>query len=615
MNQQQLQNARTALWRQNGQPLLTQDDAVAWLDDMGICLFLPRHAQLPAPAPSFVEACAGEARAVPAAAAIDTAMALATRLVAEGRAVPLNLMGTLTEQPDFLAAPEALRWIAAVRGDRHWKAAPGGRTAPLVQRVWEALDRTPGRTEPEIREELGREVTEGAVMRALVELWTTLRVAPEYAAGEATRWNLMRDRYPQEMAAGANTAQTTALSALISLYLHQAVAASSEEAEIFLSPLTARSRIREVLHGMLATQQFGTMPLGVQTLLYLEGTLPEFPEPEPAPEPAAEPKPVREAVRGSTQREFRPQPRRESRPPFRREQQPRREFGRGPQHEGRPERGERREFRGEKKRPFRPGQKPEWRGKPDRGPEERRAFPKPGGKPWQKRGEFRGGRAEDQQGRESGESRGPGREFRREGKDGGWQAPHRPQQENRPRGEERPERREFRPKNPREFRPENRGPRDNRREARPPVRERAQGRPDFRREGAGKPKFGRKPGAPRGEDRRPSRFGDRQDKGSSRPGPKFARPAGGFGKQTGGRSGEPAKRFGKPFGKPGGKRFGKPAGGRFGKPSPRFGKPSRDAANPAGPRERRPWKNRPDKKGPKTPPSGKNRKEQKDQPE
>lgn len=610
MNQQQLQNARTALWRQNGQPLLTQDDAVAWLDDLGICLFLPRYSQLPAPAPSFVEACAGAARAVPAAAAIDTAMALATRLVAEGRAVPLNLMGTLTEQPDFLATPEALRWIAAVRGDRNWKAAPGGRTAPLVQRAWEALDRVPGLTEPEIREELGREVTAGAVMRALVELWTTLRVAPEYAAGEATRWSLMRDRYPQEMAAGANTAQTTALSALISLYLHQAVAASSEEAEIFLSPLTARSRIREVLHGMLAARQFGTMPLGVQTLLYLEGTLPEFAEPEPTPEPEPEARPVREAVRGNVRRESRPQPRRDSRPSFRREQQPRREFGRGPQREGPPARGERREFRGEKKKPFRPGQKPEWRRgpKPEGGPEERRALPRPGGKPWQKRGEFRGGRAENQQGKESGERRGQGREFRPKGKEGGWRAPHRPQQENRQRAEERPERREFRPKNPREFRPENRGPRDTRREGRPQDRERAQGRPEFRREGGGKPKFGRKPGAPRGEDRRPSRFGERQDKGPSRPGPKFARPAGRFGKPAGSPSGKPAKRFSKPFGKPAGARFGKPAGGRF-------GKPSRDAANPAGPRERRPWKNRPDKKGPKSPPSGKNRKEQEDKPE
>jgi 23S rRNA pseudouridine2605 synthase len=605
LNQEQLQNARTALWRQNGQPLLTQDDAVTWLDEMGICLFLPRHAQLPAPAPSFVEACAGAPRAVPEPAAIDTATALVTRLVAEDRVIPLNLMGNLTEQPDFLAAPETLRWVASVRGDRNWKSAPGARTAPLVQRVWEALDRAPGRTEPEVREELGRELTEGAVMRALVELWMTLRVAPEYVAGEPTRWSLMRDRYPQGMASGANTAQTTALSALVSLYLYQAVAATSEEAEIFLSPLTARSRIREVLHGMLATRQFGTMPLGVQTLLYLEGTLPEFGEPETTPEPAVaapEARPDRGLVRQNRQREprreFNREPRRASRPPFRREQQPGREYGRGPKREGRPERGERREFRGGEKKQNRTGEKPQWprRPKPEQGREQWRTFGKPGDKPWPKRGEFRGPRTEGQGGRKFGERR--DREFRPARKEGGWQAPRRNEADDRQHQAGRPERPTVTRETRREYGSEKRGLRESRREFSPKGRERGPGRPDFRREGTGKPKFGANRGKP-GGDRRPPRAGERQAREFRRPGAGSGKPARHFGK-PGGQLGKPGKRFGKPFGKPGAKPFGKPAG-------------RGEKSGPA--REGRPWKNGPDKSNPKGPRSGKNRKEPEDKPE
>ena len=103
-------------------PLLTLDDAARWLDDIGLCLFLPRHTQLPAPAPSFVEACLGEPSITPPAASIDLATELASRLVAERRAVPLNLLGTFSEQPDFLITPDVLRWAAAVRGDRQWKS-------------------------------------------------------------------------------------------------------------------------------------------------------------------------------------------------------------------------------------------------------------------------------------------------------------------------------------------------------------------------------------------------------------------------------------------------------------------------------------------------------------
>jgi 23S rRNA pseudouridine2605 synthase len=293
LNQQQLQIARSALWHQTAAtdpsaPLRTFDAAAQWLDEMGLCLFLPRHTQLPAPAPSFVEACSGAASVTPPPAAIAEATALATRLIDERRAIPLNLFGTFSEQPDFLTIPEVLPWIASIRGERQWKTAPGGRTAPIVLRTWEALDREGEMTAVELKDSLGRELTEAAILRALIELWTGLRATPIYSPDAPTRWTLLKNRFPSQLATGANTAQTTALSALLSFYLRSAVAATAEEAEIFLSPLTARSRIREVIHGMTASRQFGSTTVASQTLLFIEGSLPETP-PEPEREQTATP--------------------------------------------------------------------------------------------------------------------------------------------------------------------------------------------------------------------------------------------------------------------------------------------------------------------------------------
>jgi 23S rRNA pseudouridine2605 synthase len=323
LNQQQLQTARAALWHQNAAPLETLDDAAAWLDAIGLCLFLPRHAQLPAPAPSFAEAVLGAPGAAPAPPVIAQATGFANRLMASGRAIPLNLLGTFSEQPDFLVTLDVLPWVVAVRGDRQWKTAPGARSAPIVVRTWEALAQHGPQTAVEIRELLGRELTEAAVLRALVELWTALRAAPSYADGEPTRWSLLKDRHAAQLATAASTALPTALSALLSIYLRSAVAATAEEAEIFLSPLTARSRIREVVHGMTAARQFGTTTVGTHTLLFVEGSLPEG-EPEAETAPAAEP--GSEAVAPAPPH-FAPRPpRREfagKRPPFRKDSEPR----------------------------------------------------------------------------------------------------------------------------------------------------------------------------------------------------------------------------------------------------------------------------------------------------
>jgi hypothetical protein len=67
---------------------------------------------------------------------------------------------------------------------------------------------------------------------------------------------------------------------LASIFLQAVIAASMEEVEVFLSPLTARSKIREVLRGLVATRQVHTLAMGHAPHFYVAGTLPEF---APAP--------------------------------------------------------------------------------------------------------------------------------------------------------------------------------------------------------------------------------------------------------------------------------------------------------------------------------------------
>ena len=124
-----------------------------------------------------------------------------------------------------------------------------------------------------------------------MDLWGGLKVMPLYAEDGPTRWELTQKRFGDALTAANKIAQTTGLSALVSLYLESVIAATPEEVETFLSPLTARSKVREVVNGLAATRQIAIVPVGTQTMYHVAGSLPEFAEPEPvAPsEPVARP--------------------------------------------------------------------------------------------------------------------------------------------------------------------------------------------------------------------------------------------------------------------------------------------------------------------------------------
>jgi 23S rRNA pseudouridine2605 synthase len=285
LTSEQLLAARATQWRQKAEPLITLDDAQSWLLQVGLCLFLPRKAQIPAPAPSFVEACLGETNPTPRRAAIEVATNLLARLIEANSALPLNLLGTPSDHPDFLVSTEALPFVYALRGDRDWKRAPGtagaNRVSPLITHVWQLLERRGVLSAGEIQDELGKELTEAAVLRALHELWASLRVIPLYqAGGQQTLWEPLQSRHHKAIASGVGMSQVTALSVLASVYLQSVVAAAGDDAESFLSPLASRAKVREVIRGLTATRQLSLIQMETQSLLYVEGSLPEFPEAE-----------------------------------------------------------------------------------------------------------------------------------------------------------------------------------------------------------------------------------------------------------------------------------------------------------------------------------------------
>ncbi|MBV8114543.1 MAG: hypothetical protein JO300_07355 [Silvibacterium sp.] len=315
---------RAERWRQKQNPVLTLDEAAAWVHAMGLCLFLPRRNQFLTSAPSFVEACIAAPSDTPSPAEIENARGLVLRLTESAAALPLNLFGTHTDQPDFLVSRDVFPYIFSLRGGRNWKTPPSKAT-PLVVEIWKLLEPGASLEATEIQSALGREITESAVMRSLFELWSGLRVMPIYTQDGPTRWELTQARFSDAMNAANRIAQTTGLSALVSLYLESVIAATLEEIETFLSPLTARSKVRDVVNGLAATRQIAIVPVGTQTMVHVAGSLPEFAEPEPVAEPPKpEAKPPFQA-----QRSFR-----EQRPSFRRER-PQQGFQSGPPSRGR----------------------------------------------------------------------------------------------------------------------------------------------------------------------------------------------------------------------------------------------------------------------------------------
>ena len=284
MTSEQLEASRTERMRLNGHGILSLEDARTWIEETGLCLFLPKRQFSSFIAPSFVEAVIGRHEPSPDRKDIAIAEELLVRLETDNVVVRLNLLGLPGEAPDFVVASWVLPYVYALRGDRDWRRIPqltGSRqVSQLAVQAYKLLEAGGDTTLSKLTRALGREVTEAAVLRAITELWQQLRIIPVVSApGQAAQWQLLRQRFQKAIAEGASTSQVTAISVLASIYLQAVIAASMEDVELFLAPLTARSKVREVLRGLVATRQVHTISLGHAPHFYVAGTLPEFAAP------------------------------------------------------------------------------------------------------------------------------------------------------------------------------------------------------------------------------------------------------------------------------------------------------------------------------------------------
>ena len=267
--------------RHNGHGALTLEDARTWIEETGFVFScrggsFPRRLRL-----RLLRPWPDSAMQLPIRSILQLAEELLVRLETGRRRRAAEPAGPARRAARLCGGRlgSALR-VCAARRSRLAAQPATDRFAPGFAAGRAGLQAARSRRQPplpSLKHALGREVTEAAVLRAITELWQQLRIIPVIAApGQPAKWQLLRHRFQKAIAEGASTSQVTAISVLASIYLQAVIAASMEEVELFLAPLTARSKVREVLRGLVATRQVHTISLGHAPHFYVAGTLPEF---------------------------------------------------------------------------------------------------------------------------------------------------------------------------------------------------------------------------------------------------------------------------------------------------------------------------------------------------
>ena len=275
MTEQELQRQRAELWRINGHPIRTLEDAQSFLDSIGFCLVYPLRS-LPV-VPSFFAAYCGTAENLPEAkhafadSRKEPATELMLRLLRERRAYEINLL----PESGLLLSPAFFPFVYALFGDRNPKAAPktnahGGKLSPLALRVFEAIQKHGPITKKQLQDLISRELSSAALDRTLNELWSILKITRvDDRPHEGACWDLLYRWSPEMMMEGSRISASEAISAMLGKYLEAVVAATREEIEQFFSHLAARSKVRESLNALLATRGLSFIVVGERTLIHL----------------------------------------------------------------------------------------------------------------------------------------------------------------------------------------------------------------------------------------------------------------------------------------------------------------------------------------------------------
>jgi uncharacterized protein YcaQ len=275
MTEQELQQQRAKLWRVDGNPIRTIEDARSFLDSVGFCLMYPVRS-LPSVA-TFFAAYAGSTVGLPDAkhAFADPrnqpATELMVRLLRERHAYEINLL----PESSLLVSAAFFPYFYALFGDRNPKAQPkanpqGGKLSPLALKVFATIQQRGPLSKGQLQEMISRELTGAALDRALHELWSILKITRvDYREKEGACWDLLYRWTPEVMMEGSRISASEAISALLGKYLEGVVAATKEEIEQFFSYFSTHAKVREAVNALLVRRELGLVTVGPKMLIQL----------------------------------------------------------------------------------------------------------------------------------------------------------------------------------------------------------------------------------------------------------------------------------------------------------------------------------------------------------
>jgi hypothetical protein len=273
MTPDELTQLRREKWHVNGNPVRTLADARAFIESVGFCLLYPVSA--PVLVPTFVGAWSGSDEGLPTQrqaykdSRASEARDLMVRLLRDKTAYEANLFG---EDNAFLLSASVFPYFYALVGERNPRQAPqpGPRStySELSCDAYQIIHRKGPISKLKLVEELGKGISLAALDRALVELWSRLRITRvDYHEREGASWDVLYRWAPDAVNEGVNCSVNSALSALVSKYLDCVIAADLPELETFFGNFVARSRVREAVNGLLAARELSFVLVGHRSLI------------------------------------------------------------------------------------------------------------------------------------------------------------------------------------------------------------------------------------------------------------------------------------------------------------------------------------------------------------
>jgi uncharacterized protein YcaQ len=274
MTEPELQQQRSQIWRTDGNPIRTLEDARAFIDSVGLCLMFPERG-LPQ-APTFMGAYAGTAERLPDArhAFADARAKQATELMVRLLRDRAAFEATLNAGDTLIISRATFPYYYALVSDRNPKSPPrpkaqGIMYSPLALSVFEAIQKKGPVSKDELREIAGGEPSDAALDRALHELWAILKITRvDYREGEGGAfWDVLYRWAPEPLKEGLDISAPEAITALLSKYLEAVIAADEQEIEELFSRFTSRSKVRDAVKALLAARELSFVSVGGKSLI------------------------------------------------------------------------------------------------------------------------------------------------------------------------------------------------------------------------------------------------------------------------------------------------------------------------------------------------------------